>query len=433
MAEAAAAAAVYEVVETSAQIGVGAYMVAKPTMPLKATFSQIATSSDDDTKLSLSRSGHTLCIVKNKAYLFGGETAADKLSSNEVHAVTLEPSEKGEPDYSVVPAVPDVEGGKVPVARRGHAACAFNICVAIFGGIDEGGEVIDEGSMIWLFNAGKSAWETLESSNPDTGPQPRRDAHLYDHQNNLVLYGGYSVAGESLKDVWHFDYVSRNWTQLPDAPISTSNATLSDGNLYIISGEGGVSGDLHFLPLTAKAAGERSWHTVPFPTNPLVPGPLARTGAGLLPVSTGYGRQYLLYLFGARSATSPEGNASTDDQSEHETKDSQPQFWSDMWTYQLPSSQPQLKATTNIYEALKPAKIKDAIRGALGVDDGKHSWGEVEVLPPTDMESSGGKVHPGPRASFACDVMKDKRTVVIWGGVNPKGDREGDGWMIKLE
>lgn len=50
MAEAAAVAAVYETVETTAQLGVGAYMVAKPTMPLKATFKQIATSSDDQTK-----------------------------------------------------------------------------------------------------------------------------------------------------------------------------------------------------------------------------------------------------------------------------------------------------------------------------------------------------------------------------------------------
>ena len=50
MAEIGAAAIAYETVETVAQVGVGAYMVAKPTMPLKATFAQIATSSDDQTK-----------------------------------------------------------------------------------------------------------------------------------------------------------------------------------------------------------------------------------------------------------------------------------------------------------------------------------------------------------------------------------------------
>ena len=50
MAEIAGAAAAYEVVETTAQIGVGAYMVAKPTAPLKATFTQIASSSEESTK-----------------------------------------------------------------------------------------------------------------------------------------------------------------------------------------------------------------------------------------------------------------------------------------------------------------------------------------------------------------------------------------------
>ena len=67
------------------------------------------------------------------------------------------------------------------------------------------------------------------------------------------------------------------------------------------------------------------------------------------------------------------------------------------------------------------------------MDSGKHSWAEVEVLPPADLEESAGKIHPGPRSAFAVDVMKDKRSVVIWGGVNPKGEREGDGWIIKLE
>ncbi len=50
MAEVAAGALAYEAVETVAQIGIGAYFVAKPTMPLKAKLMQIATSKDDETK-----------------------------------------------------------------------------------------------------------------------------------------------------------------------------------------------------------------------------------------------------------------------------------------------------------------------------------------------------------------------------------------------
>ena len=51
MAEVAAGAVVAEEVVTNvAYAGVGAYMVAKPTMPLKATFTRIANSKDDDSR-----------------------------------------------------------------------------------------------------------------------------------------------------------------------------------------------------------------------------------------------------------------------------------------------------------------------------------------------------------------------------------------------
>lgn len=350
--------------------------------------------------------------------------------------MTLQASDTPEPDYSVIPAIPDVEGGKVPTPRQGHASCGFNICVAIFGGVDESGNVIDE-DFIWLFNTSKQAWETIKPSNSDSSPQPRRDARLYDHKNNLILYGGTSASGEALKDVWHFSYVENTWTPLPSAPVATANAAVTDGVLYTITGSDDVSGDLHFLPLDAKSDEPNGWSHVPFPTNPLTPGPQPRTGAGLLPISTGYGRQYLLYMFGSRQEvqakiSAPDENTSPEAKPNTETKDQSPVFWSDMWTYQLPSSSPELRA--NLYEALKPAKLKDTIRGALGMDSGKHSWGEVEVQPPSDSDlaASEGKVHPGPRAAFACDVMKDGKAVVIWGGVNPKGEREGDGWFIRL-
>lgn len=382
-------------------------------------------------RLSLSRSGHSLSIVKDKAYVFGGLTAAGKLAGTEIHAVTLKQPETPEPDYSVIPAVPAVDSGKLPVPRTGHAACAFNICVAIFGGADESGQVLDE-STLWLFNTGKYAWEVLEPANAAMVPKPRRNAHLFDRRNSLILHGGFDTGGTALKDVWHFDYVHKTWTQLPEAPVSSSSVALSDGSLYIIAGSDKVSGDLHSLKLADSGKEQPAWQHIPFPTNPLTPGPQPRAGAGLLPMSTGYGRQYLLYMFGSH-ADSASTEAATGDHPDPDAKptSSSPEFWSDMWTYQLPSSSPELKA--NPYEALKPAAIKDTIRGALGLDSGKHSWGEVEVLPPKDMDAAEGKLHPGPRASFACDVMKDKRTVVIWGGVNPKGEREGDGWMITLE
>ena len=346
--------------------------------------------------------------------------------------MTLASADKPEPDYSIIPAVPDVEGGKVPVARKKHAACAFNVCVAVFGGVDESDQVFNEDATIWLYNTAKSAWETLEPAKSDeAAPQPRSGAGLFNLKNNLVLYGGHDKSGEALKDVWMFDYVEKAWSQRPHTPVWSSSAALADGVLYLVSGNDNMGGDLHFLPLMAKRE-EQKWQTIPFPTNSLAPGPRARHGGGLLPVTTGYGRHYLTYMFGARQS------GITDEESDEkpppavEATPDDVQYYSDMWIYQLPSAAPEAKITTNIMESLKPAKIKDVIRGSLGFDSGKHSWTEAEVLPPTDLEATAGKVHPGPRGFFGCDVMEDGRSLVVWGGVNAKGEKEGDGWVIKL-
>jgi hypothetical protein len=51
MAEIAAGAYIAsEVIEHGAQAGYAAYLVSKPTLPLKATFTRIATASDDHTE-----------------------------------------------------------------------------------------------------------------------------------------------------------------------------------------------------------------------------------------------------------------------------------------------------------------------------------------------------------------------------------------------
>ena len=398
-------------------------------------------------RLSLSRADHSLSIVGNKAFIFGGETAAGKLASTDVHAVTLASANQPEPDYALIPAVPDVKDGKVPVARKKHAACAFNVCVAIFGGQDENGKVIDEGSTIWLFNTAKGAWETLTpSKKDDAAPRPRTGGKLFNLNNNLVLYGGHDASGHILKDVWEFDYVRKEWEHKQDAPVWSPNAALADGVLYLIAaGRDDKSCDLHFMPLATNRE-DQEWHKVPFPTTPETPGPLPRHGAGLIPVTTGYGRHYLIYMLGAREQSSAETgddsappppadaeNPAHDSASADGGAAAEPQYWSDIWTYQLPSANPDLQPTLNWSETFKPAFMKDAIRGALGYETGKHSWSEVEVLPPTDLEATAGKVHPGPRGFFGADVMEDGRTVVVWGGLNAKGEKEGDGWVVRLE
>ena len=378
---------------------------------------------------SLARSHHTLTVVGNRAYIFGGITTENKLASNDIHAVTLEHSSKPEMDYSLIPAIPTHEGERVPIARSSHAACSFHGNVVVYGGCKENKELIDEGSAIWLFSPERKTWDHLAPSTLNLVPGPRRHARIFAQEEQVLLFGGYDGSGDQASDIWQFDIASRTWWQLPTAPVATTNVALANNQLWLISGSDPMSSQLHHLD-TSLPKNEMSWDTFTFPTNPIAPGPRARQDGALLPIHTGYGRNYLVYLLGARVDTSTT-NAVLEDPKQ--AKDIT--HWSDTWVLQIPSSDLQLKASTSLKEAIKPAKIKDAIRSALGADTHELSWSEAAIQIPLtgDIEEIEGKLHPGPRAFFGSDVMHDEKSIALWGGIDAKEERVGDGWVIRLE
>jgi hypothetical protein len=385
------------------------------------------------------------------------------LATTDIHVISLlsdsDAEKQHEPQYALLPALPvGATGGEasgvrnensdgVPAARTRHASSSFNVCVAVFGGADENGDVIDEKGRIWLFNTAKSTWEFI---GPEMGehevPEARVEGKLFDCENNLVLHGGFSKSGEPLKDTWHFSYTNKVWTRLLDAPQANTNASLANGILWLLTitpENNGLNGYMHSLAIASAASpsGTASWTTQSFPTNPLTPSPKPRVAGGLLPMTTGHGRQYLLHFFGVTPPTTREDlpPTSSEDETTLQVVDTQaavsaePIQYPDLWTLQLPSTTPGRKAS--LIEALRPAALKDSIRSAFKADTGTNAWAEVDVQPPAldklgDGES--GKVHPGPRAYFGCDVLKDGSTLMLWGGINAKGEREGDGWLVSL-
>ncbi|KAI8958831.1 hypothetical protein F5Y11DRAFT_27264 [Daldinia sp. FL1419] len=419
MAEVAAGIwAAEQAVSTSLYAGAAAYTISKPTMPLKAVFSQLGSTIDDVASVSLSRSHHTLTVVGDKAYIFGGQTSQGKLSTNNIHSIALPTGDATAPNHQVLPAITAEKGGSVPAPRMKHSACNLNNRVAIYGGCDEAGNVLDEGSTIWLFDVEKLTWSTLKrSSRPERTPRARSDACLLAHDGNLILVGGRNSNGEPLADVWHYNCFTEVWNQLPHAPAVITSAAISGHTLYTISSSDNLSSEVHHLEIQPYTGSPATWQTVSFPTNPLTPGPGPRSRAGLKPITTGYGRNYLLYFFGDRQGDAEKGDLLQ---------------WSDLWTFQLPSSDVDVKATATVKEAIKPAKIKDQIRAKLGADTGGSSWAEVEVQPPGDLDAQEGKIHPGPRSSFGYDVTADRRRIVLWGGCNAVGEPEGDGWIIEF-
>ncbi|KAI1323116.1 hypothetical protein F5Y16DRAFT_384704 [Xylariaceae sp. FL0255] len=417
MAEVAAGLwAAEEVVSTGIQAGLAGYAVSKPTVPLKATFSQLASTSDTD-KGSLARSCHSLAHINKRIYIFGGLTGSNDLATTDIHSIALPVKDSSVPDYKVSPAIPAAADGAVPAARAEHAACALGSQLAIHGGRDSNGDLIDEGSVIWLFDTEKSTWQKIEpASHPERTPPPRRKACLLAHDGNLVLYGGVGSDGSDLTDIWHFNVQARVWNQLPQAPVSTTSAAISGDTLYLIAATDSLSNEVHHLDINLWDQDPPTWSTMRIPTNPLTPGPKPRQNGALVPVTTGFGRNFLLYFFGEDPDVADDRNP----------------YWSDLWTFQLPSSKPRATLSTDMAEAIKPAKIKDKVRSQVGADTGEASWAEVEVQPPNDSDQAEGKAHPGPRGLFGYDVTSDGNRVVLWGGVDAAGRLQGDGWVITL-
>lgn len=372
----------------------------------------------DSTSLALARSHHTVTVIQDKAYLFGGEQAPGKLCNTDVHALSLPSDAKPASEYACYPAFPVKEAATgellVPSPRKDHAACAKGKYLVIHGGSDENGNPIDEDACLWLWDSETLRWSKIRAATQigkKLSPRSAHHIHIHEKQEFLVLLGGKTSSGPSA-EAWLYDWDAVAWTQLPSCPATPSSCALVQDTLYSLSSDSELGGSVHSLHLGANAT-ERAkpdalaWEKFDFPANPLVPGPRSRVGGALLPVSTGYGRQFLLYLLGQTDAQGKE-------------KEQHP-FQSDVWSLQLPS------------HGFSAANIKDVLRDKLpgSMESGAFSWAEVQILP-TEQAEPAGKVHPGPRGFFGASPSQDGKGVVFWGGLNAKGEKEGDGWFLNV-
>ncbi|KAL9103363.1 MAG: hypothetical protein Q9163_001575 [Psora crenata] len=480
MEAAAVALAAEQVVSTGVEAGV-IYGVAKPTQPLSATFTRFSSEA------FLPRQHHSLTVLNGQAYIFGGEREDGILAGDEVHIISL-PLEKaeneGKPDYKCVPSLGEGEDGRVPGSRAGHSAVAIRDRIYVFGGRGQDEEPIEEVGRVWVFNTNTLGWSYVDSmddasvppsrslhgcvaSEQPSAPKKPLEASTYTERmastiskvptllgkgstgqtslelhGTIFIHGGASTMSRPLNDTWAFTLATRIWSPLPptSSPVpALCSLVLVNDVLYSINGSSDFANDIHSLPLKRPSYGDEGgeanaglipaqseWSTTTIPSNPLTPGPKARIGGALMPVSAGAGRYYLLYFMGEKAPSRPISTGEEKPPSPQESGDN-PVFYSDAWTYGLPPT------------SLLLAGLKDATRSTIGLSTPTSAWSEVKVeakIEAQAKEGASGKSHPGPRAWFAVDAVRKGADVgkrfVIWGGRDGRGKIEGDGWIVSL-
>ena len=320
--------------ETAAEGVVGAGLaVAKPTMPLRATWKRISTGDP------LPRSSHSLNVINGTAYIFGGEINPRIPVGNDMHLVTL-PIPGADADHKTITASSFSEDGPVPPPRVGHTADAIGECIYVFGG--RGGKdmtALPENGRVWVYDTTTYTWTHLD---PDGSSYPEpRSYHastasanpLQIHQGDsdsrfdpkpvdtkphgtIFISGGCLASGRVL-DLWGFDVASRKWSQYPEPPGPARGGaclTLFRNCLYRFGGFDGKSelgGQIDHLDVSgisersgkghlpiATHSGE--WQSISIPTHT---GPGNRSVAGLHPISRSWHK--------SSSTTSSSGRASS--------------------------------------------------------------------------------------------------------------------------
>ncbi|KAJ4339000.1 hypothetical protein N0V95_007893 [Ascochyta clinopodiicola] len=423
--------------------------ITHPTQPIKTNLTRI-------TSVPLPRSQHTVSVVKGRAYIFGGETAPGRLADNDMHIIILPSSGVLDADYTSKPAQPTNGLDDVPGPRKGHTAVVIGDTIYIFGGEGEG--ISNENGRIWAYHTVSSTWSYLDPAPGTTAPgqrvghtsassdfpaaktvtyQERAPQQPADPSKNvpeppvddtwgtIFVVGGRDVSsGQLANDALAFDLKTRSWSNIPSPPGQPregASLALAGSRLYRFGGKGVetfASGALEYLdvaPVFTHAEGGTTpltsgwaWQEVSHTDSKDLSVPQARSNAGLVEVTTGQGRHYLVAIGG-------------------EGEDARQ--LDDIWTFQLPP------------EHATAAATKDAIRSTMKRDTHEATWAEV-LYNYVDTKGEEEKEIPGEskrglgeRGQFgiARGTEVDGATCVVWGGVDSGGNVLGDGWMVTVD
>jgi len=210
--------------------------------------------------------------------------------------------------------------------------------------------------------------------------------------NGLLVHAGCGdKATGRLRDTWYFDFTSKTWTQLEDAPGDPRGGTavvfdMERRGVWRFGGFNGkveMGGGIDFLRLNLGEEGIEQGEKGVWETRFFGEGNGA-SGDGVLAKGPGPRSVTALHVLNGKVLTVfGEGNPSPTG-----GHDSAGNFYGDVWAY----------------------------------DAGSGEWEEIPV------ESQDGG--PGERGWFGSDCSDGG--MVVWGGLDAGNERVGDGWVLRM-
>jgi len=267
-----------------------------------------------------------------------------------------------------------------PTARVGHAAATVGQDVLLFGG--RGGVDIkaldEEQGRVWIFSGKNRKWSHVDPPSGTSFPEARSYHSAAGSKDTFYVHAGCPASGRA-SDLWSFGFVDKTWKELASAPSPPRGGpgfVYALGKLWRYGGFDGkqeLGGKLDFLDVSDANA---KWETVSFEDDSC-PGGRSVTGLQSCTVDS---RDFLVAFFGEKDASS-------------KGHDGAGMFWDDVWSIEIKEGRP------------------------------ADAWQQCQISDTSDK--------PTGRGWFASD-RSDADSIVIYGGLNGRNERESDGYVLKL-
>jgi len=106
--------------------------------------------------------------------------------------------------------------GDIPLrGRHGHSACQFEGNLIIFGGelkFNEELKFRECSNDMYIFSLERKQWKWNKTEGKII--EPRRNHSAVIHNKQMFVYGGVSIEGSYMKDLWCFNFKTNHWKQI---------------------------------------------------------------------------------------------------------------------------------------------------------------------------------------------------------------------------